>query len=314
MYRIRLHGRGGQGLKTASRLMGTALFLEGFEVQDAPRYGAERRGAPIFAYVRADKCAIQERGVINSPDLVMVTDDSLVAVPSANVLQGMREHTVLLICSQEPASVWQDRVNLPGPIITIPTPDSTDPLQNRYASAQCTGAACRLTGVVAEENLQASIRDELAHLPKEIIEKNTRLAFQAYDTVADQSGIVRPGGVFHVHENSVTDWTRLRSEDLIMATPAILGVLTSVNVRTGLWRTLRPVIEYEHCNQCHWVCNSFCPDNAISVDADAYPHIDLDHCKGCMICVEQCPPHAIVTLPEAVAHQRESELAGVATS
>ena len=46
MYRIRLHGRGGQGLKTASRLLGTALFLEGFEVQDAPRYGAERRGAP----------------------------------------------------------------------------------------------------------------------------------------------------------------------------------------------------------------------------------------------------------------------------
>ena len=40
-------------MKTASRILGTALFLEGYEVQDAPRYGAERRGAPIFAYVRA---------------------------------------------------------------------------------------------------------------------------------------------------------------------------------------------------------------------------------------------------------------------
>lgn len=43
MFRIRLHGRGGQGIKTASRVLGTAFFLEGFEVQDAPRYGAERR-------------------------------------------------------------------------------------------------------------------------------------------------------------------------------------------------------------------------------------------------------------------------------
>ena len=55
MFRIRFHGRGGQGMKTASRILGSAFFLEGYEVQDAPRYGAERRGAPIFAYVRAAK-------------------------------------------------------------------------------------------------------------------------------------------------------------------------------------------------------------------------------------------------------------------
>jgi pyruvate ferredoxin oxidoreductase gamma subunit len=56
MYRIRFHGRGGQGMKTAGRILGTAFFLTGFEVQDAPRYGAERWGAPIFAYVCASKC------------------------------------------------------------------------------------------------------------------------------------------------------------------------------------------------------------------------------------------------------------------
>ena len=58
MYRIRFHGRGGQGMKTASRILGSAFFQEGYEVQDAPRYGAERRGAPIFAYVRAARTRI----------------------------------------------------------------------------------------------------------------------------------------------------------------------------------------------------------------------------------------------------------------
>ena len=72
MYRIRFHGRGGQGMKTASRLLGAAFFREGYEVQDAPRYGAERRGAPIFAYVRASKAPINERGIILHPDLVIV--------------------------------------------------------------------------------------------------------------------------------------------------------------------------------------------------------------------------------------------------
>jgi len=42
MYRIRFHGRGGQGIKTAANILGSAFFGEGFEVQDAPRYGAKR--------------------------------------------------------------------------------------------------------------------------------------------------------------------------------------------------------------------------------------------------------------------------------
>ena len=74
MYRIHFHGRGGQGIKTAGRVLGSAFFLEGFEVQDAPRYGAERRGAPMFAYVRANRSCIVERGVIHNPDLVVVAD------------------------------------------------------------------------------------------------------------------------------------------------------------------------------------------------------------------------------------------------
>ena len=32
-----------------------------------------------------------------------------------------------------------------------------------------------------------------------------------------------------------------------------------------------------------------CPDVAINLDSDNFPHIDYDHCKGCMICYEECP-------------------------
>ena len=120
MYRIRFHGRGGQGMQTASRILGTAFFLEGFEVQDAPRYGAERRGAPIFAYVRAAREPIHERGVITRPDLVIVADESLVAVPAADVLQGIGDATVVLIDSGETPAVWKDRLGLRCQILTLP--------------------------------------------------------------------------------------------------------------------------------------------------------------------------------------------------
>ncbi|MFQ5836162.1 MAG: pyruvate ferredoxin oxidoreductase, partial [bacterium] len=32
MIRVRFHGRGGQGIKTASRILGTAAFLEDYYV------------------------------------------------------------------------------------------------------------------------------------------------------------------------------------------------------------------------------------------------------------------------------------------
>jgi pyruvate ferredoxin oxidoreductase gamma subunit len=64
-------------------------------------------------------------------------------------------------------------------------------------------------------------------------------------------------------------------------------------MRTGLWRTLRPVVDYDRCRHCWWVCSEFCPESAIRVRADQSPEIDYDHCKGCLICVAQCPSHAI---------------------
>jgi len=70
-------GRGGQGVVTASRVIGTSYFLEGYEVQDFPLYGAERVGAPVKAFVRVSKERILERGYIQEPDYVIILDESL---------------------------------------------------------------------------------------------------------------------------------------------------------------------------------------------------------------------------------------------
>jgi len=70
---------------------------------------------------------------------------------------------------------------------------------------------------------------------------------------------------------------------------------------------MRPVIDYDRCNKCWWVCTESCPDGVISVDENMYPQVDYDHCKGCMICVAQCPPHAIAGIPEHEALTGEVE-------
>jgi pyruvate ferredoxin oxidoreductase gamma subunit len=299
MYRLRFHGRGGQGMKTAGRILGRAFFVAGFEVQDAPRYGAERRGAPIFAYVRASKKAINERGVIRRPDLVMVADDTLVAIPGAEVLSGVTAHTVLLISSTQKPEVWQERLNFPGLVLTLPAaPEVADLLALRFISATCAGAGARLVGVISREALAQAIRDELAPLGEAVIAKNLEMALAAYDLMADHAGCVTEAPETPASAYTKPKWIDLPFDDARTSAPAIYTPATSVKVPTGLWRTMRPVIDYERCHRCAWICSTLCPDSTISINAEGFPEIDYEHCKGCLICMTSCPHHAIRATPE----------------
>ena len=308
MYRIRFHGRGGQGMKTASRLLGAAFFLEGYEVQDAPRYGAERRGAPIFAYVRAAKEPINERGIILQPDLVIVADDSLVPVPAAGVMAGLTDKTILLISTTETADEWKHRLNLDCSVLTLPAPeDVEDRLELRYVGAECAGAAACLTGVITKETLEGAIRDELKGKSDKVIERNIAMAIEGYDRMANNQGLAQESGLPSAKQYTPPAWIDMPFEAARISSPSIHTGLTSVMVRTGLWRTMRPVIEYENCKHCWWVCSGSCPDGAISVNAEGAPRIDYEHCKGCLTCVGVCPSHAIVTIPEHEALAAEQE-------
>jgi pyruvate ferredoxin oxidoreductase gamma subunit len=308
MYRIRFHGRGGQGMKTASRILGSAFFLAGYEVQDAPRYGAERRGAPIFAYVRADRQPINERGIIRNPDLVIVADDSLLPIPAAGILQGLATHTVLLLNSRESADTWRTRLNIANPMVVICVAEnSQDRAELKYVGATCAGAAAALLQVISKSILEQAINEELGELPQTVVQHNLDKALAAYDHMAAYTDVsVIEGDAPHAGEYQTPQWVEMPFEPASVSAPVIHAGLTSVEVKTGLWRTLRPVIDYDLCKRCWWVCSSFCPDGAINV-VDGTPQIDYQHCKGCMVCLAQCPPHAISAIAESRAQEQERE-------
>jgi pyruvate ferredoxin oxidoreductase gamma subunit len=306
VYRIRLHGRGGQGTKTASRILGSALFGEGFEVQDAPRYGAERRGAPMFATVRADRRPIRERGAVGRPDLVVVADDTLVgAVPA--VLSGLAERGVLLLRSASSAATWEGRLGLPGRVVILPDPAPDAELH--FLGATCAGGAARLLGVVSRQALEQAIHRELSGMPETALAESLERAGAAFDALAGRAGCVGEGPEPTPAQAPPPDWIELPFEDARTSAPDIRGAATSVQVRTGLWRTLRPVVDLEHCRRCHWVCSTLCPDGVIDVADDGTPRIDYEHCKGCMVCVAVCPPHAIRAVPEVQAREQEAAAA-----
>jgi len=67
--------------------------------------------------------------------------------------------------------------------------------------------------------------------------------------------------------------------------------------KTGGWRALKPVWDKNKCNQC-MICWQFCPDNAIPEKNGKRLETNLDYCKGCGICAEECPVKAIKMVQE----------------
>ena len=96
MLELRFHGRGGQGTVNAAQLLAKAVVMSGGYAQFIPAFGVERKGSPVFGYLRMDDKIIWPKTQVYEPDGVVILDDSL--MPQVSVFEGGREipNTVML--------------------------------------------------------------------------------------------------------------------------------------------------------------------------------------------------------------------------
>jgi 2-oxoacid:acceptor oxidoreductase gamma subunit (pyruvate/2-ketoisovalerate family) len=99
MKEIRIHGRGGQGAVIASWILAYGFFLEGKHAQAFPTFGAERRGAPVEAFVRVDDSFVNLRCKVRKPDYVVVMNEQLARNP--NVFLGIQKGGMAVINSSK---------------------------------------------------------------------------------------------------------------------------------------------------------------------------------------------------------------------
>ena len=99
MTEIRFHGRGGQGTVIASKILADAISKEGNYVQAYPEFGVERRGAPVFAFIRIDNKPIYDKSRIYNPDHVVVVDPTL--VDAIDVTEGLKEGGLIIVNSDK---------------------------------------------------------------------------------------------------------------------------------------------------------------------------------------------------------------------
>jgi pyruvate ferredoxin oxidoreductase delta subunit len=76
---------------------------------------------------------------------------------------------------------------------------------------------------------------------------------------------------------------------------AITTPRTSLNYKTGVWRSQTPEIDYKKCTKCLF-CWIYCPEPTITRivgNPEKAVEINQDYCKGCGICADVCPVKCI---------------------
>ncbi|MCP4137619.1 MAG: pyruvate oxidoreductase subunit gamma [bacterium] len=92
------YGRGGQGAITASQLIAEAASYEGYKgVTTAPSFGAERRGAPVAAFLRLSSEPIRIFSQIDDPDVIVVLDPTLLSI--LELEKRFKKEAVLIVNS-----------------------------------------------------------------------------------------------------------------------------------------------------------------------------------------------------------------------
>ncbi len=290
MWRIRIHGRGGQGIKTASQVLGSASFYSGFQAQDFPLYGAERRGAPVISFTRISKDPILERGPILIPDIILIGDETLLNDLQSAPLCGAEPSTIIFVNSNSlPKSLAKNFsatvVNLTDLCLQhLGTPTI-------YSSA-LSAVGARLLGVIGLEDLLQAVENELSGVSSKVLKGNLDLAREIFS-------IIKPVAIAEKESKPLTSKTQIIPQYLPVTdgAPIILDPGNMALRKTGNWRVERPEIDYEHCNNC-MICYARCPDGVIGITPEGRPDIDYDHCKGCLICAQECPGHFINTVRE----------------
>ncbi|WP_440951809.1 2-oxoacid:acceptor oxidoreductase family protein [Methanococcoides sp. FTZ1] len=300
MLRLRFHGRGGQGAKVASRVLGTAAFLDGYNAQDFPLYGAERRGAPITAFTRISRDDIMERGLVSQPDIVVVMDETLLSDPRAMPLSGLKKGGVVFVNTPRALPEIKEEYGIEEHVIILDiTKVSLDMIGEPVLSSLAAAVASKIAGI-GEEALSGALEKELSGIisDRELLEKNIEAALYCYNAVVPVS--IEAAENIPEKENIIA----IPFETALVSSPAIKATANTPLRRTGNWRIFRPVWDHDACTRC-MTCVARCPEGCIRLNEDGYPSADYENCKGCLICVEECPVRAISKVRET--HSRSEE-------
>ena len=286
MRELLLVGRGGEGVVLASQILADTFARAGAWVQSFPEFKAERRGAPISAFLRwDDREPIHRRYKVHECDVLVVVSP---APPPPDALHAVRPGGLVVLNRET-------RFTTAGPFAVARVPAARIAREQGILSSEgrpmgnvaVLGACVRL---LAPESL-GFLEQAVAARIGATAERNVRAAREGYARCTRQRTL--PGDDLL---GSPAGPAAMEAVPRVSDFP--VSTLDSTAIHTGSWSLDRPVLEVA-CNACG-LCALFCPEGAIAREDGAIA-IDYLHCKGCGICEVVCPVRNAISMEEVPA-------------
>jgi len=174
MKEVRFHGRGGQGAVTAAMILSVACFKDGKYTQAFPRFGVERRGAPVEAFTRISDSFIRRKSAVYEPDIIVVLDSTLFG--AVNIMNGLKKDGMVIINTNK----TPEELGLKG--YTVKTLDvsklATEVLGRVIVNTAMLGAFAAFTGEVSIAGIEEGVKEQFSG---SLAEKNISLVKQVYE-------------------------------------------------------------------------------------------------------------------------------------
>lgn len=186
LFQTRIHGRGGQGVVSASEMLSVAAFLEGKHAQAFPSFGSERMGAPVMAFCRIDDKEIRLREPVMRPDALIIQDPTL--LHQVDLFSGLSPEGFILINSTRSFDELGIGDFVKGyradRLCTVPATElALKHVGRAVPNAALLGGFAAISGVVKLESVCAAILDKF---PKKIADGNIAATREAYLLVQQQ--------------------------------------------------------------------------------------------------------------------------------
>ncbi|MCD6590586.1 MAG: 2-oxoacid:acceptor oxidoreductase family protein [Candidatus Aenigmarchaeota archaeon] len=186
IFEIRIHGRGGQGAKTAAQLIVESALVKGKHIQAFPEYGPERSGAPMVTFARISDKPIRTYQPVTNPDVVMVIDPTLLDI--VDVTKGLDEQNgVLIVNTPKSPEKIKEKTGFKGRTCTVDaTGISIDLLGVNMPNTPILGALIKATEILEIKDIEEKIRERfLKKIGEEKTNANIQCVRRAYNEVKE---------------------------------------------------------------------------------------------------------------------------------
>jgi len=181
IFEIRLHGRGGQGAKTASQFIAEAAMDKGKHIQAFPEYGPERAGAPMKAYTKISDGEIKGVSPVTNPDVVVVIDPTLL---DPSVAEGLHEGSVLLVNTEKDIAYVREKTGFKGKVgVVDATKIAIEAVGRNLPNTPMIGALIKATGCITLDAIEESIKHKFL---KKLGEEKTKATIDAVKKAHDE--------------------------------------------------------------------------------------------------------------------------------